>query len=75
MDHGWMILMMLMALFWGLVVIASIWVLHSITGDPSAHGETAVEALDRSLARGEISADDYRERQDAIPASILRTRR
>lgn len=40
-----------MALFWGLVVVASIWVLYSLTTESIPHGGTAVDVLDRRLAR------------------------
>jgi putative membrane protein len=70
-GHDWWILMMVvMAAFWALVIPASIWVLHSLTADPRDRGETAVEELDRRLARGEISADEYRERRDALDPEL-----
>jgi uncharacterized membrane protein len=48
------------------VIAASLWVLHSLMSDGALHGETAVDVLDGSFARGEISAEEYRERRDAL---------
>jgi uncharacterized membrane protein len=66
-GHGWWILMIgAMAVGWAIVIFASVWVLHSLTREQDPHGATAVDRLDTRFARGEISAEEYRERRDAL---------
>lgn len=70
---GWEILMVLaMIAFWGLVVYL---VVGLASGDRSAKPPTAtspplppsaVEILDRRLARGEVDLEEYRALRDAI---------
>jgi putative membrane protein len=62
---GWWILMTLgMVVFWGLVILGIVWLVRSLGGDHQGHaGGSALEILDRRLASGEISPDDYRERR------------
>lgn len=63
---GWWILMMLgMILFWGLVILGVIWIVRELAG-PREHGaESArpLDVLDRRLASGEISPEEYEERR------------
>jgi putative membrane protein len=62
---GWWIVMMLgMILFWGLVIAAIVWVVRELTHSRAAHAasETAAALLDRRLASGEITTEEYRER-------------
>jgi putative membrane protein len=65
-----MILMMLgMALFWGLVIVGIVWLLresigrghHEPGGDPLA-------ILDRRLAEGQISVEEYEQRKKTLAA-------
>jgi uncharacterized membrane protein len=64
-GHGWWIVMIAgMAVFWTLVIVASVWVLHSLTTHEAP--QTAIDLLDRSFARGEISPEEYRERREAL---------
>jgi putative membrane protein len=63
---GWWIVMMLgMILFWGLVIAAIVWVVRELTHSRAAHAasETATALLDRRLASGEITTEEYRERK------------
>jgi putative membrane protein len=68
---GWMIVMMLgMVLFWGLVVVGVVWLLreaigrghHGPSGDPLA-------ILDRRLAEGQVSVEEYEQSRKALTAS------
>lgn len=68
---GWMIVMMLgMVLFWGLVVLGVVWLLrggisrgqHDVAANPLA-------ILDRRLAEGEISAEEYAQRRETLAGS------
>ena len=62
---GWWILMaFLMVVFWGLVIVGAVWLVRSLVGDRHGAGRaTALELLERRLANGEISPDEYRERR------------
>lgn len=67
---GWWILMaFLMVAFWGLVIVGIVWLVRSLGW--AHHDETrvsAVELLDRRLASGEISPEEYRERRAVLRA-------
>jgi putative membrane protein len=67
---GWWILMAaMMVVFWGLVILGVVWVVRSLGTGHHHHTQTAgsaVEVLDRRLASGEISPEEYRERRDAL---------
>ncbi len=63
---GWWILMMLgMVVFWGLVILGLVWIVREIVGGRERHvaGETPVALLDRRFAAGELSVEEYRERR------------
>lgn len=73
---GWMVVMMLgMVLFWGLVIIGSVWVLRDVVGrgHHGTGGDPAV-ILDRRLAEGEISVKEYEQRKKILAASPRTTR-
>lgn len=66
MGDGWWVLMVLgMVLFWGLVIFGGIWLMREIAG---RHGREpdALELLDRRLADGTISPEDYHERRKIL---------
>lgn len=66
---GWWIVMMLgMLLFWGLIIVAVVWVVRELTRSRATHAglETPSALLDRRFASGEISADEYRERKAVL---------
>lgn len=66
---GWWIVMMLgMLLFWGLVIGAIVWVVRELATHKAARAETESPSglLDRRFAAGEISADEYRERRAVL---------
>ncbi|HEX7059154.1 MAG TPA: SHOCT domain-containing protein [Solirubrobacterales bacterium] len=65
---GWMIVMMIgMALFWGLIILGVVWIIRSApwASPHSGHG-APLEILDRRFAAGEIDAEEYRERRSAL---------
>ena len=59
---GWWLLMMVgMIVFWGAVIWGIVWLLRSRPdGD---RRESAREVLDRRLANGEISDDEYQQKR------------
>ena len=64
---GWWIAMALgMVLFWGLVIVGVVWLVRSVPWRADRRGAGPIEILDRRLAAGEISADDYRERREIL---------
>lgn len=69
---GWWILMaFLMVVFWGLVIVGLVWLVRSLAGDHRGSGAamSAVELLDRRLANGEITPEEYRERRQVLGAN------
>lgn len=68
---GWWILMMLgMVAFWGAVVLGVIWLARGgLRADGGSRAETALETLDRRLADGSISREEYAERRKILTDS------
>ncbi len=65
---GWWILMaVLMVAFWGLLIVGILSLVRSMGwGHHHQGGPGAVELLDRRLAHGEITPDEYRERRAVL---------
>jgi len=65
---GWWILMMLgMVLFWGAIILGVVWLVRGgLTPDRGSRAETALEVLDRRLADGSISPEEYAERRKIL---------
>jgi putative membrane protein len=71
MGGGWWVAMMLgMVLLWAAAVVLVVWLVRGLDtsrGAPrESERETAEEILDRRLAEGAISVDEYHERRQAI---------
>lgn len=66
-DGGWGILMVIgMVLFWALVILGIVWLVREVGSTKSMRTkqhEDPLSTLDRRLADGAISPDDYRERR------------
>ncbi len=63
---GWWIVMMLgMLLFWGLIIGAAVWLIRELTHSRRIRAdlETPGALLDRRFAAGEVSVEEYRERK------------
>lgn len=75
MGGGWWVLMAIgMVLFWGLAILAAIWLVRELTGrggrwSRGGRQSEALELLDRRLAEGSISAEEYRERRTILTDS------
>lgn len=73
-DHhgwggGWWVVMVVgMLVFWGLVIVGGVWLARELAGRRSRRGEepAALEILDRRLAEGAISTEEYDERRRAL---------
>jgi putative membrane protein len=68
---GWMIVMMLgMVLFWGLVVVGIVWLLREAIGrSHRGPGSDPLAILDRRLAEGQISVEEYEQRRKTLGAT------
>jgi putative membrane protein len=63
---GWWIVMMLgMLLFWGLIIGGAVWLIRELTHSRRTRAdlETPGALLDRRFAAGEVSVEEYRERK------------
>jgi putative membrane protein len=71
MGDGWWVVMVLgMALFWGLVILGGIWLTRElVAGRGRGREPDALELLDRRFAEGAISPEDYRERRRILTGS------
>lgn len=66
-DAGWWVLMVLMmVLFWGLLIAGAVWLLRSVSGGHHLHSRTPTEVLDHRLATGDISPEEYRQRRATL---------
>lgn len=71
-NGGWWILMALgMILFWGLMILGILWVVRELRshGDHPGNGRRAEDPLailDRRLAEGAVSAEEYRLRKSIL---------
>jgi putative membrane protein len=74
-DGGWWILMVLgMLIFWAFVLVGLIWLFRERSGTnrrwrDAAGADDPLAILDRRLAQGEITAEDYRERRAILNGS------
>lgn len=70
-DGGWWIVMVLgMILFWGLVIFGAVWLVRELGSHRSGedHGAESdpLAILDRRLAEGSISAEEYSQRRQIL---------
>jgi putative membrane protein len=65
---GWWVLMaLMMVVFWGAVIVGIAWLVRWLMAERNGHGgPSAIELLDRRLASGEISPEEYRERRAVL---------
>ena len=74
MDWGggwWVVMAIAMVLFWALVIVGVVWLVRELAGRGGRLGREpdALELLDRRLADGTISPEDYRERRAILTRS------
>ena len=61
---GWMVVMMIgMVIFWGVIVLAVVWLIRGGPDRSAPKQETPLELLDRRFAEGQMSVEEYRERR------------
>ena len=73
-DGWWVVMMIGMLLFWALVVLAIVWGIRAVTADRhppqgTGAGDNPLAILDRSLAEGKISVEDYERRRSVLAGS------
>ena len=71
-DGSWGVAMMIgMILFWAVVIVAIVWLVREFgtRGVRANPDDDPVRILDRKLAEGSISPDDYRERRAILDRS------
>jgi putative membrane protein len=64
----WMVMMLGMALFWGLVILGVIWLVREV-GSTRRHGggpDDPLAILDRRLAEGTITVKEYEQRRKIL---------
>lgn len=63
-DGGWGVVMIVgMVLFWALVIAAVVWIVRELVTRPRGGDEDPLRLLDRRLADGTISPEDYARRK------------
>lgn len=70
-DGWWVVMVAGMILFWGLIAAGLVWLVRetgSRRGRDGGRGEESdpLALLDRRLAEGTISPDDYRQRREIL---------
>lgn len=63
-DGGWVVMGLGMVVFWVVVIALVVWLVR--TWAPGHHGpahETPLEVLDRRLAEGALSVEEYEQRR------------
>ncbi len=68
---GWLLMTLMMLAFWALLIFGGLAVYRSLRTDDnrSPQGRSDAERLlDERFARGEIDAEDYRERRELLRA-------
>jgi len=73
---GWIIMALLMALFWGGMILFAVWVVRSLLAAGPARrdapppdlsaGRTASDILKERYARGEITREEYNQMRDDL---------
>ncbi len=68
---GWWIVMMLgMLIFWGLVIAGVVWLVRELSGRrPDRDSERPLDVLQRRLAEGDISVEEYEQRRETLEGS------
>ena len=63
-DGGWGVVMIVgMVLFWALVVAGVVWIVRELAARPRSADDDPLRLLDRRLADGTISPEDYARRK------------
>jgi putative membrane protein len=68
---GWILMAIGMALFWGLLIFGVVWLVRTLSTPAQRAGATpsALEILDRGLAEGTLSVEEYEQRRRLLTSS------
>jgi putative membrane protein len=75
---GWLSMTLMMVAFWGVLVALIVWPARADRGSRSERpagqsGKPAEDVLAERFARGEIDAEEYRQRRDVLAGSGSRS--
>jgi putative membrane protein len=65
---NWLVMSVIMLLFWVLVIGFVVWLVRGRLDAPQPDVNRARQILDERFARGEIDAEEYRQRRDHLTA-------
>jgi putative membrane protein len=71
-DGWWIVMMIGMVLFWVLVAVGIVWLVRNLQGGTGSLGRgepTPLAVLDRRLAEGAISVEEYEQRRQVLLGS------
>ena len=69
---GWVVMIAMMTIFWGLVILAGVMIFRGSSGRRSGGGTQdrgALEILDDRFGRGEVDREEYEARRVALRGS------
>ena len=66
---AWLAMGFMMLIFWAAVIAGVAWVVRDSKQAPAPDANRARQILDERFARGEIDADEYRQRREHLTAS------
>ncbi|MGB7588334.1 MAG: SHOCT domain-containing protein [Solirubrobacterales bacterium] len=66
---AWILMGVMMIVFWGLVIAGVVWLVRYMTQTARHREPSALDLLDRRLASGEVSVEEYEERRKALTQS------
>jgi putative membrane protein len=65
-DGGWFLMAALMLAFWALVVVGIVWLVRELSGSRHPRSDDPQQILERRLASGEITVQEYEERREHL---------
>ena len=72
-SGGWVLMGLGMVLFWGLIIFAGVWLVRTLSGPghqvAAQHAPSPLEVLDRRLADGTVSVEEYEKRRRLLAGS------
>ena len=64
---AWIVMMVFMLIFWGLVILGVAWLVREVTGrQRETEREEPLDILQRRLAAGELSVEEYERRRAVL---------
>ena len=64
---AWIVMMLGMLIFWGLVIVGVVWLVRELSGGRrESEREDPLDVLQRRLADGDISVEEYERRRAVL---------